>query len=362
MEHTSAQTIEGGDAAELAIIQGLPLFDNSEPLSNPIQQPAPVEPQAQQQPVEPVNAEDPAQPAEPVTPENQDDDDDGLLDLDGILNPTASPAEPANDPFVELYEKYKIEEKGKDGIEKFIEAKTQEIETLRKAQEEIFADDSLKTANEIAKNLGKAEALEYLGLAQYNYDEVDDPTLIKWDLEARNGFKPEEVDEYLESLTDVQRRIQGAKVRNELKTEQASRIAKYELEATQAAQARTKAMSEALASINQIEGVKVNNEDRQRIAKIVTSDEFKSKYGLSIDSKADMKKAVQAVAMLELFPKVLKVAQQKNVTAGKAEVLRNLSNAQPNNNPTPQNAGKQLSEFDQHMSDLQGGKGLLSMF
>lgn len=359
----SAQDLpDNGDAAELAIAQGLPIFSNSEPISAPNGGAVEPQPQPQPQPAEPT---DPVEPTDPNGDDEPKDTQEPIEPADDLLDlsePTA-PTEPANDPFNEIYEKYGIETKGKEGIEKFIEAKNAEVETLRKQSEEVFADDSLKRANEIAKTLGKTEALEYLGLMNLDYNQVDNDTLLMFDLTSpdRKGLTQEQAEEYLESLPEVHKELQAKIVRNELIREQQSRVQSYEQEAKAFAEKRQKAISETLSQMKAVAGVKISNDDRNQIAKIVNSDELRNRYGLSIDSKADVKKAIEAAAILEMFPKVLKVAKQNYESRGKAQVLNNLSNVQPNSNPTPAAAGTRLSEGDQMIADLKQGTGLLSL-
>ena len=365
MSGTSAQSMGGEFAAELAILHGQPIFDNGEPVSTPNAnvQPTPVAAAPEPAPTpapepEPASANDDPNPE----PTNTEPDGDGLFDLETLTvgNDPAPAAQPQVDPYEEIYSKFNITEKGKEGLEKFIQAKNEEVEQLRKATEEVFANDKFKAANEIAKTLGETESLEYLGLANINYDAIDNETLLRWNL-SRRGVSDERASEYLESLPDVSKEIEAQILRDQLKSEQSQRLDSYRSEAAQAAERRAKAINETLANLKEVASVKVSNEDRAKIAKSIASGELMSKYGLSIDSKADVKKAVEAAAILELFPKVLQVAKQLSTTKGKAEVLNKLSNVQPNSNPTPTNAGTRLSESDQHINDLKQGKGLYSL-
>lgn len=366
--NTSAQTMtaSGDVAAELAIANGLPIFENSEPLSTV----TPDVPAPTAEPTAPV-ASEPTPPTEPVSTEPtapvEVPEVDDLFDLDSITAEPTTAADPAaqtqtqaNDPYIDLYEKYNIQNKGKQGLEEFIESKTKEVESLKKATEEVFANDKFKAANEIAKSLGEAESLEYLGLASANYDAVSDEDILSFDLQRR-GVKDELIVEYLESMTDNLKQVQAQLIRSELNANKMQRMEQFRQEAAQAAEKRAAVINSTLTNMKEIAGVKVTNDDKARIAKIVGSEEFKSKYGLSFDGKADVKKAVEAAAMLELFPKVLNVAKQLSATKGKAELLNRMSNVQPNTNPTPSNAATILTEQDQMLNDLKQGKGLLSM-
>jgi len=190
-----------------------------------------------------------------------------------------------------------------DFVAKFKQIKG-ELEEAKESSKTVFANDTIREANEIMKQGG--DWVSYLGLSSYDYDGIPDVDLLSYELQSDFDTK-EELNDYIASLDETQIRLNAKRIRKDLKVQQET----------------------------QKHRVVVKDHDKARIEKMLTSyndkakaTEFQIKHFLKPNGEPDFPKMVQSAYKLEMFDKVLEYATRSAKNSGKASVIQNLSNVE----------------------------------
>jgi len=319
-----------GDENEQAALNAL----NGQP-----EAPPQINPQAPEAPSEtPVDLEDEPEgdePANETVAQNVNADENPNTDLNFDIDLDEGVEVPATDDFVTKY-KNEFEELGLEGVntsqdfvEKFKNLK-QELEETKESTKTVFANDMIREANEIMKQGG--DWLGYLGLASFDYDSVPDVELLSYELKSDFDSK-EELDDYLASLDETQIRLNAKRIRKDLKLQQDAQKQQIALKAEQSQRAYDENLKQAIKSVERVDRVKVKDQDRASIEKMLTTyndkakaTEFQIKHFLKPSGEPDFQKMVQSAYKLEMFDKVLEYATRSAKNSGKAAVIQNLSN------------------------------------
>ena len=302
------------------------------------------------EPVEPLaEPEPPAQVDVDVDPDNEPEvpetNEDGNQNVNAVENPEKDlnfdidldegKEIPVTDDFVTKYQS-EFETLGlsdvKDSsefVEKFKQLK-QELEETKESTKTVFANDMIREANEIMKQGG--DWLGYLGLASFDYDGVPDVELLSYELKSDFDSK-EELDDYLASLDETQIRLNAKRIRKDLKLQQDAQKQQIAIKAEQSQRAYDENLKQAIKGVERVDRVKVKDQDRASIEKMLTTyndkakaTEFQIKHFLKPSGEPDFQKMVQSAYKLEMFDKVLEYATRSAKNSGKAAVIQNLSN------------------------------------
>jgi hypothetical protein len=269
--------------------------------------------------------------------ENVNADENPNTDLNFDIDLDEGVEVPAADDFVTKY-KNEFADLGLEGVnssqdfvEKFKSLK-QELEETKESTKTVFASDMIREANEIMKQGG--DWLSYLGLSTLDYDSVPDVDLLSYELKSDFDTK-EELDEYIASLDETQIRLNAKRIRKDLKLQQEVQKQQVALQAQEHQRVYDDNLRKAINSIEKVDRVKVKDQDRASIQKMLTTyndkakaTEFQIKHFLKPNGEPDFQKMVQSAYKLEMFDKVLEYATRSAKNSGKAAVIQNLSNVE----------------------------------
>lgn len=332
LEGNAPTATPGGDENELAALRAQGIVDQPAAQAEP---PADPEPPAQVD----VDVETNDEPDAPETNEdgneNVNADENPEKDLNFDIDLDEGKEVPVADDFVTKYQS-EFETLGlsdvKDSsefVEKFKQLK-QELEETKESTKTVFANDMIREANEIMKQGG--DWLGYLGLASFDYDAVPDMELLSYELKSDFDSK-EELDDYLASLDETQIRLNAKRIRKDLKLQQDAQKQQIAIKAEQSQRAYDENLKIAIKSVERVDRVKVKDQDRASIEKMLTTyndkakaTEFQIKHFLKPSGEPDFQKMVQSAYKLEMFDKVLEYATRSAKNSGKAAVIQNLSN------------------------------------
>jgi hypothetical protein len=321
-----------GDENEQAALNAL----NGQP-----EAPPQINPQTPEVPSEtPVDLDDEPEgdePANETVAQNVNADETPNTDLNFDIDLDEGVEVPATDDFVTKY-KNEFADLGLEGVntsqdfvEKFKSLK-QELEETKESTKTVFANDMIREANEIMKQGG--DWLSYLGLSTLDYDSVPDVDLLSYELKSDFDTK-EELDEYIASLDETQIRLNAKRIRKDLKLQQDTQKQQIALQAQEHQRVYDENLRKAINGIDKVDRVKVKDQDRASIQKMLTTyndkakaTEFQIKHFLKPNGEPDFQKMVQSAYKLEMFDKVLEYATRSAKNSGKAAVIQNLSNVE----------------------------------
>lgn len=218
-----------------------------------------------------------------------------------------------------------------DFVAKFKQIKS-ELEEAKESSKTVFANDTIREANEIMKQGG--DWVSYLGLSSYDYDGIPDVDLLSYELQSDFDTK-EELNDYIASLDETQIRLNAKRIRKDLKMQQETQKQAIAMQAQQHQKAYDESLRKAINSVDRVDRVVVKDHDKARIEKMLTSyndkakaTEFQIKHFLKPNGEPDFPKMVQSAYKLEMFDKVLEYATRSAKNSGKASVIQNLSNVE----------------------------------
>jgi hypothetical protein len=218
-----------------------------------------------------------------------------------------------------------------DFVTKFKQIKG-ELEEAKESSKTVFANDTIREANEIMKQGG--DWVSYLGLSSYDYDGIPDVDLLSYELQSDFDTK-EELNDYIASLDETQIRLNAKRIRKDLKVQQETQKQAIAMQAQQHQKAYDESLRKAINSVDRVDRVVVKDHDKAKIEKMLTSyndkakaTEFQIKHFLKPNGEPDFPKMVQSAYKLEMFDKVLEYATRSAKNSGKASVIQNLSNVE----------------------------------
>ena len=332
LEGDASTATPGGDENEQAALRAQGIVDQPAAQAEPL-----AEPELTAQVDVDVNPDD-----EPEAPETNEDgnqnvnvDENPEKDLNFDIDLDEGKEVPVTDDFVTKYQS-EFETLGlsdvKDSsefVEKFKQLK-QELEETKESTNTLFANDMIREANEIMKQGG--DWLGYLGLASFDYDGVPDVDLLSYELQSDFDTK-EELNDYIASLDETQIRLNAKRIRKDLKLQQDAQKQQIAIKAEQSQRAYDENLKQAIKGVERVDRVKVKDQDRASIEKMLTTyndkakaTEFQIKHFLKPSGEPDFQKMVQSAYKLEMFDKVLEYATRSAKNSGKAAVIQNLSN------------------------------------
>jgi hypothetical protein len=237
-----------------------------------------------------------------------------------------------------IFERKLKEAFGDDLIQEDINAFiTKAKDKITKQEEDAFlgVPDDLKKAIELSKK--GVDYKEYLKIDNVNYDAYSDADLygnsiIELFKNSDGSINEDGLQEHLNSLSEIQLKLEGSKIRNFLKNQQLSQKTLLEREAEVRIKQKEQSVSEAVNSLNSVLNFKVNPYQKEKIkSKLLSAD-------LSLfttNGTVDYKKAAEAVFKIENFDKIVNYLKTSTANETKKQILDPLVNAEKRNNSTP---------------------------
>lgn len=350
---TEAIAASNADQAEEQVQQEVATEEVEQAQEEVIEQTEEVQEEVQQE-------EERTEEEEQIVTENEEEEDVLIFGDDDEETATAE-----NTPTftAEVAEKIKTEV----GIE--ITSQQQLVETLKQLKDKadkadnIFASEEIKVANEILKQGGNWQ--EYLQISNTDWDAIADDQLVMWQLETEFQNK-EEAQAAYDEMPDILRKREAKRIRNEQKLIQSEQKAQIVEKARRAQDTFVSGVKSALAELDMVGKVKVNDKAKAKLEKLVLTyddklraNEMQKKYFLNEKGEPDFKKMMQSIAKLEFYEKIEEVALKQGKTIGKREVIEKVSNVNnPRQNQTVQDTSvrKPLSAYESVTQRLMKGE------
>ena len=350
---TEAIAASNADQAEEQVQQEATTEEVEQAQEEVIEQTEEVQEEVQQE-------EERTEEEEQIVTENEEEEDVLIFGDDDEETATAE-----NTPTftAEVAEKIKTEV----GIE--ITSQQQLVETLKQLKDKadkadnIFASEEIKAANEILKQGGNWQ--EYLQISNTDWDAIADDQLVMWQLETEFQDK-EEAQQAYDEMPDILRKREAKRIRNEQKLIQSEQKAQIVEKARRAQDTFVSGVKSALAELDMVGKVKVNDKAKAKLEKLVLTyddklraNEMQKKYFLNEKGEPDFKKMMQSIAKLEFYEKIEEVALKQGKTIGKREVIEKVSNVNnPRQNQTVQDVAvrKPLSAYESVTQRLMKGE------
>lgn len=235
--------------------------------------------------------------------------------------------------------------KTKEEAKSYFENLKKENETLKTQSETVFANDTVKSLNDYMKNGGINEK-EFLdtkfaqkqitaGIEQLK--SLDPLDAVKHDLKATHGLNDDEIEVYLSTKNDIELKIEGNKLKNEYinqlnNTLQQSK--QQEADMIKGVEVRQQQFKERVQTfvneLKDVDGVQVNDKDKQTLSKILSNPTDYIKRQFPLDEKGlPTKEWVVNAARLQNSARItaaLKTRVNNANTEGKKEVFNQLHN------------------------------------
>lgn len=297
-----------------------------EPVAEPKEPVEPVEPSDDNQ-VEPQNVDDleDVVPAEPVEPELIDD-----WDSDSISDP--DPQKPVNDEvYLELGKAVGLEEiKSKDELINRVKELKEGVEKANEEKKSLLESipEDLVKAVELAKQNG--DYLSYLGVSSVDYSKVDPIDLyeayVEDSLANPDGTVDyDKVDEYLDSLSDVDKELRGKQLKAQYIETQNQKKVYLQAQAEESRIRKERLVKEAVDKLNVVNGFKVSPSHKQELYNDLVSDPLKDyRKGNSLDYE----KMVKDRFIVKYYEKLDRFRQTQIKNGVKREMLNEITNPQ----------------------------------
>ena len=201
---------------------------------------------------------------------------------------------------------------------------------LALAKEETpFANDDIKTANELAK--GGGDFKTYLELASVDYNSIDDDTLLL-ELVGKPtlGDNPEQLKEWLDGLTPTQKQFESNRIRQNLVAQDNAKKQEIIEIARKNKEYIDNGVKDVLKTSDNLFGLKMTPSMKKKTFENITSEKGLFSHILDKEGKLDHKKAVEADFILSNFKEIVKNALTNERNKMKAEEFKETS--KPNMN------------------------------
>ncbi len=225
-----------------------------------------------------------------------------------------------------------------------------EVESLKNkanASDNIFANESLRQANEVAKNGG--DYLEYLGLASINVDSKSDEELIRLKMQE-SGSSEEFINEYIEENKDTSGfKKEAAETRQSLKytreqrtKELADKAQSTESQRNVQTQEANERLRKVINEATDINGFKIDDDAKARILDIATGtttigekkvSKLFAHFLYNEKGELDPQKTLNTIFRSEFFDGVTDFLKSEGKTEGKRETMDNLQNVELDTTP-----------------------------
>ena len=322
--------------------------------STPVNPEPEVEPEVSDEPevtepVEPQNVEKPAKPEEPKEPEVIDDWD------------SESTPEPTSTPDVQVYQELG-KSVGLDGVssKEDLITKVKELKTSLEKASEVKPSPLDSLPEDLAKAVALAQNngdyLSYLGVSATDYSKVDPVDLyeayVEDSLDNPDGTVDyEKVDEYLDSLSDVDKQLRGKQLKQQYIDSQNQKKAYLQAQAEESKIRKERAVKEAVDKLSVINGFKINPSHKQEIYNDLIADPLKD---YRENGSFNYEKMARDRFIVKYYEKLDKFRQTQIKNSTKREIINEITNPQivkPGTQATP-DAKKGAYSYDDLLRDV----------
>jgi len=201
---------------------------------------------------------------------------------------------------------------------------------LAAAKEETpFANDDIKIANELAK--GGGDFQKYLELSNIDYNGIEDDLLLT-EIVAKPhlGDNPEEIQNFLNGLTDSQKKIEANRIRKELSDKDAAKKQGILDNARNQKESMDNGIKDVLKGTKSMYGLEMTGHMKKKSFESLTSEKGLFSHIIGKDGQVDYKKAVEAQFILSNFKDIVSTALTNERNKSKAEEFKEVT--KPNMN------------------------------
>jgi hypothetical protein len=235
---------------------------------------------------------------------------------------------------------------------KSIEDITNAVTELQNQTQEVFANDQLRQANEIALMGGDPVAFLQGSVNTYSHLDTDELLMQQMKAQMGNMWDDERIRDYIEDMDPNQKDLQAQSIRNNfMQQDQQQRIA-YENQVKAQRQAHENTLASMLTSVNEIAGRKLSNADKTASFNALRQPDNWVKEMFYSNGVFNAAKAVELDFIARNYKQLLTqtTTQTRNETIG--QILEETQNVnipnrktagtpQPNHPSTPQQSNLQ---------------------
>lgn len=284
--------------------------------------------------LENANGDNPTEPAEGVKPEGDgvpEESDKEWYETDGdsIFTQTSQTELPEGD-YSAIGKAIGLDTTdSKEILSGILELKSQNEEYSEKikAQEDssVFANDDLAKANEIAKSGGNYA--EYLGIAQNNWDAVDDLTLVvEGYLRPHFGEDQASLEAQLKTMSEFEIKREAANLRERLKAQDESQKQDILSKSREKVKKADQQVRSYLDQTESIAGLQITPAMKREIYDDVSDNNFFRKLFMDQNGNPDAKKIADTVFIVKNIKTIVGTAVSKARNQGVSDVLSEVSN------------------------------------
>lgn len=232
-----------------------------------------------------------------------------------------------------------------------------EVESLKSravSSDNIWANESLRQANEIAKNKGDWKG--FLGYATMNVDSSSDEELIRLKMQE-NGNSEELINEYIEEHKDTPGlKKEASEIRQSLKytREQRTKELADQAKASESqrniqVQETNERLKKVINDATDINGFSLDDDAKARILDIATGtttvngnkvSKLFAHFLYNDEGNLDPQKTFNYIAKAEFFDGITDYLRKEGKTAGKRETMDKLQNVDLGTGPAAPKEGK----------------------
>lgn len=297
--------------------------------------------------------------AKAVVPTNQSFDDWDAEGTTSTSTVVTAPSDTVSPVLSELGKVLGIEKLStvEDAV-KMISSIKAEAEKAKNGLDKSTIRPELQKAIELDQNGG--DFYEYLKVTSVDYTKQD-PTQLYEDYvidraaDAQGNVDVDKVNEYLDSLSDMEKQIRGKELQNTLVREQARKVADIERETIMKKEKHDAELRAALGTLQEIDGFKVGDKHRRESFDWITSGKMMKDMFYKQDGSFDPVKAAKVAFRNLYYEKLDAYQKQKIKNATQRETFAELTNAQITTPSIPTNAtpNKSTNPIDLYIKSLE---------
>ena len=222
-----------------------------------------------------------------------------------------------------------------------VESKEQLIESLKKIKEDAAkAEEFSKLPPDIVQAIELAKKNQdykevFKESDSIDHSVYDDRTLLinqnaKFFTDKDGNVNVEALTEYVDEMTEVQQKIEAAKVREQIDQFNLAKREERIRQKREAAQRAELELKSTISEVNDVKGFKVTPQHKEEAFKAISSGEAMNEMFRKADGSYDMKKIFETYFIVKNFDKIKSYLVRRAKDDARVEDFRNISNADVN--------------------------------
>lgn len=231
----------------------------------------------------------------------------------------------------------------KDDVVSRFQELNKTVETLKTEAESADASvpDDLKEAMKLAKDGG--DYLEYLKISSVDYDNINEVELFEYEVaqiftDSKGNVDSEGLEEYLDGLSDVDKKLKGRELKNQYKQKQEAKLQVIAQEAARKKATADAALKKAVDSIKTVAGFKVSPNQKANLVNDISSGKMVQSLFYDKAGNYDFNKIAENYFKIQNFDKIQNFYKQRVKTSTKREILQETTNSNVNTRHSIPNA------------------------